>query len=330
MASDSSAVRTYLHPGAVPFYLIHLGAIVGVFVVGFSWVGLLAAIGLYYGRMFFVTAGYHRYFAHRSFKTSRPFQFLLALGGTTAAQKGPLWWAAHHRVHHKYSDQPEDLHSPVQRGFWWSHVGWILDPQYAATDTDRIRDFARYPELRFLNRYPHLPAAALAVTLFAVGGWHLFVWGFLVSTVLLWHGTFTINSLAHVFGSRRYDTTDTSRNNALLALITMGEGWHNNHHHYQRSASQGFRWYEFDMSYVILRGLQAVGVVSGVGKPPAHVITGERAPQKRARRPSAGALAAPAARAGDLHAAGEIASRARAPEIGGERPASVGVAREAA
>lgn len=308
MTRQRSAVRTYLHPTTIPFYLIHVAAIVGVALVGFSWAGLAAAIGLYYARMFFVTSGYHRYFAHRSFKTSRVFQFLLAFGGSTAAQKGVLWWAAHHRNHHKFSDQPGDLHSPVQDGFWWSHVGWILDRQYKATETDRIRDFARYPELRWLDRYHLVPPVMLALALFAIGGWSLLVWGFFVSTVLLWHGTFTINSLAHVFGRRRYETTDDSRNSLILALITMGEGWHNNHHYYQRSASQGFRWYEIDMSYIILRGLQAIGIVSGVGKPPAHVIAGERAP--RAGKKLAPAPAPVSAR-GEAAAPGPLAAPTR-------------------
>jgi stearoyl-CoA desaturase (Delta-9 desaturase) len=190
-------------------------------------------------------------------------------------------------------------------------VGWILDNEYKHTETEKIRDFAKYPELRWLNRFHLVPPVALAAALFAIGGAPLLVWGFFVSTVLLWHGTFTINSLAHVFGRRRYETTDDSRNSMLLALITMGEGWHNNHHYYQRSASQGFRWYELDMSYLILRALQAVGVVSGVGKPPAHVIAGERAPAAQGPRSPAPAAARAAATARSALGVGEVPAPTR-------------------
>jgi stearoyl-CoA desaturase (delta-9 desaturase) len=232
------------------------------------------AVGLFYVRMFGITAGYHRYFSHRAYKTSRWFQFLLALLGTTATQKGVLWWAAHHRDHHKYSDEPKDIHSPRQRGLWWSHLGWILSSKYDRTKLERIQDFAKYPELRWLNRYHVIPPILLGVACFLVGSWPLLIWGYFVSTVLLWHGTFTINSLAHVFGSRRYQTTDDSRNNWLLALLTMGEGWHNNHHHYQSTANQGFYWWEVDLSYYVLRLLSIFGIVWDLRTPPLHVRDG--------------------------------------------------------
>jgi stearoyl-CoA desaturase (delta-9 desaturase) len=269
--TKGSIRETYFRPVSYPFWGVHLTAIVGVIALGFSWSGLALAVALYYARMFFITAAYHRYFAHRTYKTSRWFQFLLALGGTTAAQKGVLWWAAHHRNHHRYSDQPGDPHSP-REGFWRSHVGWITCMDYNETEWHRIRDMARYPELRLLNRYHLVPPIALAVLLFFVGGAHALVWGFFVSTVLLWHGTFTINSLAHVFGSRRYQTDDDSRNNWFLALITMGEGWHNNHHHYMSSAHQGFRWWELDMSVYILLLFEKVGLIWDVRRAPAHVV----------------------------------------------------------
>ena len=178
----------------------------------------------YVVRMFGITAGYHRYFAHRAYRTSRPFQFALAVIGGTSAQKGALWWAAHHRDHHRDSDGPDDVHSPVQRGFWWSHVGWFLSTRYNATRLDRIKDLARYPELRFLDRHHAIPPALLALGLFLAGGWPWLLWGFFVSTTLLWHGTFVINSLAHVMGRQRYQTGDESRNSFPLALITLGEG----------------------------------------------------------------------------------------------------------
>ncbi len=221
-------------------------------------------------RTFAITAGYHRYFAHRSYRTGRVFQFFLALLGTTAIQKGPLWWAGNHRHHHRYSDQLEDLHSP-RDGFWYSHQGWIFDGRWDKTPLEQIRDFARYPELVFLNRWHIVGPIGLAVICWAVGGASGLVWGFAVSTTLLWHFTYSINSLAHRWGSRRYPTGDTSRNNLLLALLTMGEGWHNNHHHYMASARQGFFWWEIDLSYYILRGLAAVGLVWGLREPPAAV-----------------------------------------------------------
>ena len=194
---------------------------------------------------------------------ARPTQFLLALGGLTALQKGPLWWAAHHRDHHRWSDTERDIHSPM-RGFWWSHVGWILCDRYGPTDLDRVKDLAKFPELRWLNTHDWVGAAALGVATFLIGGWAGLVIGFGLSTVLLWHGTFLVNSLAHVLGRRRYVTDDTSRNSLLIAVLTNGEGWHNNHHHYQASARQAFHWYQWDPSYYVLWVLSKVGVVRGL------------------------------------------------------------------
>jgi stearoyl-CoA desaturase (Delta-9 desaturase) len=259
---------------SLPFWGVHVAAGLGVLATGWSWSGLALALALYYGRMFFLTAAFHRYFAHRSFKTSRPFQLVLAIGGTLCAQKGPLWWAAHHRRHHRFSDGPRDVHSPRQRGFWWSHVGWILGPDHEQTDLDAIRDFASYPELRWLNRHYLVAPIALAGGLFLAGGSWALLWGFFVSTTLLWHGTFLVNSLAHVVGSRRYDTDDDSRNNAVIALLTMGEGWHNNHHHYPSSARQGFFWWEIDPTYYVLRVFERIGLVHQLRRPPSHVVAG--------------------------------------------------------
>jgi len=246
---------------SIPFFAFHVFALVAVFFVPFHWSYVVWAVALYYVRMWLVTTTYHRYFAHRAFKTSRVLQFLLAFLAETSAQKGVLWWAANHRHHHRESDQPADVHSPLQDGFWWSHVGWILSDKYTETREETIRDFARFPELRFLNRWYLLPPFLLAVVMFLIGGFPLLVWGFFVSTVVLWHGTFTINSLSHVFGSRRYKTTDTSRNNFLLALITCGEGWHNNHHYHQNTANQGWFWWELDLSFYMLKLLSALGLV---------------------------------------------------------------------
>lgn len=256
---------------AAPFVLVHLASI-GIFFVRFRWSYLITCIALLAVRMFWVTAGYHRYFSHRSFKTSRLFQFILAFMAMTSSQKGVLWWAAHHRHHHRFSDQEDDLHSPTLFGFFWSHVGWIISDKYSDTRLNYIADFAKFPELRWLNKYHAVPPITLAVVLWLIGGWPLFFWGFCLSTTLLWHDTFTINSLSHLFGSRRYQTTDTSKNNWLLAILTLGEGWHNNHHHYMASARQGFFWWEIDITYYTLKVLSWFGVVWELRKVPAHLL----------------------------------------------------------
>jgi stearoyl-CoA desaturase (delta-9 desaturase) len=264
---------------SVPFVAVHVAAVVGVVWLGWSWRGAALAAFLYYARMFFVTGAYHRYFSHRSFRTSRAMQLFFAFFAMTSSQKGVLWWASHHRAHHKFSDQEGDVHSVLREGFLWSHVGWILSRKYEDIDSKRIRDFAKYPELAWLDRFWWLPPATLAAVLFAVGGWFALVWGFFVSTTLLWHGTFTINSLSHMFGTRRYAISDNSRNNPLLAAITMGEGWHNNHHHYQRSVRQGFFWWEIDPTYYVLRGMEVIGLVWDLHAPPAHILAGGGAVQ---------------------------------------------------
>ena len=253
--------------------LIHAGTI-WAFVRGVSLSLVLMAIGFYYLRMFAITAGYHRYFAHRAFKTSRFVQFLFALLGTTATQKGPLWWASTHRIHHKYSDTEKDVHSPKQRGFWYSHMGWWLGSEHEKTNLALIKDFAKYPEIRFIDRYHWIGVFLMMALTWAIAGFDGFLWGYVVSTCFLMHGTFTINSLSHVYGSRRYETTDTSRNNFWLALITMGEGWHNNHHYYQSTANQGFFWWEIDASYYILKAMSWVGLVWDLRKPPKHILEG--------------------------------------------------------
>jgi stearoyl-CoA desaturase (delta-9 desaturase) len=270
-AQSRGAVRIYLNPRTIPFWGTHIAAAVGIAILGWSWMWFGLAIASYYARMFFVTGAYHRYFSHRSYKTSRWFQFVLALGATTTGQKGPLWWAHHHRHHHRRSDMDDDLHSVKQGGFWWSHVGWIIAKDFESTDYDKIKDFAKYPELRWLNKYWFVPLLTGAAMCFVLGGWMGLVYVALLSTVLLWHGTFTINSLSHVFGARPYDTTDDSKNNFILALITMGEGWHNNHHYYQVSCAQGFRWYQIDLTYYILRALAVFGIVWDLKRAPDHI-----------------------------------------------------------
>lgn len=271
-----SRPRSRVPLSSLPFFAVHLAAIVGVFWLGFSWSGLALAGALYFPRMFFVTGVYHRYFSHKSYKTSRWFQAVLSFLGGFSAQKGALWWAARHRHHHKHSDTPEDLHSPRQQGFYHAHMGWILGDELTLQDLRKVPDLSKYPELVWLDRTYFIQPVLMGVGLYLLGGLHAFIWGFCVSTVLLWHGTFTINSLAHVIGKRRFETTDDSKNHWLLALITMGEGWHNNHHHYQSSERQGFYWWEIDMSHYVLKALSWVGLVWDLREPPKAVLDAGR------------------------------------------------------
>jgi stearoyl-CoA desaturase (delta-9 desaturase) len=260
-------------PRVVPFLLLHLGCL-AAFWTGASTVAVAVAAALFAVRMFAITAFYHRYFSHRAFRTSRAAQFVFALLGASAVQRGPLWWASHHRHHHAHADRPSDSHSARQHGFLWSHIGWFLARGNFATRHKRVTDLARFPELRWLDRYDAAIPALLAVALYAAGealagmnpqlgtsGLQLVAWGFCISTVALYHATFTINSLAHRFGARRYETRDDSRNNFWLALLTFGEGWHNNHHHFPAAARQGFYWWEIDIAYYGLRVLAALGVI---------------------------------------------------------------------
>jgi stearoyl-CoA desaturase (delta-9 desaturase) len=257
----------------LPFLGLHLGCF-AVFLVGASTTAITVAVALYLIRMFAVTGFYHRFFSHRTFRTSRAMQFVFALLGATAVQRGPLWWASQHRHHHAHADKPSDMHSAHQHGFLWSHIGWFLARENFATRSSRIPDLNRFPELRFLDRFDALIPVILGVALYGSGelmahlhpaldvsGWQFVVWGLCISTVTLYHATFTINSLAHRFGSRRYATHDDSRNNLWLALLTLGEGWHNNHHHYPRAARQGFYWWELDVTYQILRLLAVFGLI---------------------------------------------------------------------
>jgi stearoyl-CoA desaturase (delta-9 desaturase) len=249
-------------------HLVAIGALFGPItpkLVGFALVSFLI-------RKFGITGGYHRYLSHRTYKTSRVFQFVLAWMGCSAAQKGPLWWSSHHRVHHQESDGPRDLHSAVRDGFWWAHVGWVLDSRYDYTDYRVVPDLARFGELRWLNKNSLIPPITLAVLCLVFGGVPGLLWGFFVSTVVLWHTTFFINSACHLFGRRRFETRDTSRNSAVLAILTLGEGWHNNHHYYPSSVAQGFYWWEIDVTLYVLRFLEKCGVVWDLRQPPARVL----------------------------------------------------------
>lgn len=279
IAPDSGAGAKWLR--CAPFIGLHLGCL-GVLAVGASWPAFWCALGLYFFRVFALTAFYHRYFSHRAYKASRAWQFIFALCAMTAAQRGPLWWAAHHRHHHLHSDTDSDAHSP-RAGFLRSHLGWFTDARHFPTDYARVADFAKYPELVFLNRFDALVPAALFAALYAAGeiigagnpavsGWQFVVWGGCISTVAVYHATFCVNSLCHIFGRRRFDGDDDSRNNWFVALITFGEGWHNNHHRYPAAARQGFYWWEVDVTYCILRLLEKIGVISDLKAVPKAVL----------------------------------------------------------
>lgn len=254
----------------LPFLGIHLMCL-GALITGVTWEWVLLAVISYYVRMIGVTAGYHRYFSHRSYKTGRLFQFFLACLAMTSAQKGVLWWAAHHRHHHRHSDRQRDLHSPAQQGFWYSHVGWILSDSSTATQFHLVKDLARYPELMWLNRFYVVPPLLYACLMYGLWGMPGLIWGFFISTTALYHGTFFINSLSHVIGRVRYDSGDDSRNSWILAILCCGEGWHNNHHHYQLAVNQGWFWWEVDLSYYIVRALSWTGVVWDLRMPPESV-----------------------------------------------------------
>lgn len=275
----------------LPFIFLHAGCL-AVLWVGWSWTAVALAAVLYFVRMFAITGFYHRYFSHRTFHTSRWMQFAFAVLGNTSVQRGALWWAAVHRHHHKHADQEHDVHSPGLSGFWWAHIGWMTSSKNFPTDYGVIRDLAKFPELVFLNRFDLVVPAIFGALLFALGeilrwlapglgttGGQLFVWGFFVSTVVLLHGTLLINSLAHVFGSRRFATDDDSRNNLLLALITLGEGWHNNHHRYMGTARQGFYWWEIDITYYALKALSWTGLIWDLKPVPVSIYEEARQPR---------------------------------------------------
>ncbi|MBN2683994.1 MAG: acyl-CoA desaturase [Pontiellaceae bacterium] len=275
---------------SLPLLFMHVSCIGVFFVPGGKAAFAIFAL-MYVVHVFALTAGYHRYFSHKSFKTSRAFQFVLAVLGTSAAQRDPLWWASHHRLHHQTSDTKDDVHSPRHHGFWQAHIGWVMKRELMETNFNRVKDFAKYPELMWLNRHPYAPAIMLAILLLATGaglnawqptwgvsGGQFLFYGFFLSTVAVYHVTFCINSVAHMVGKKRYAIDDDSRNNWLLGLLAMGEGWHNNHHRYSVCTRQGFRWWELDLSYLILRMLQWFHIVWDIREPPKSILQEERKP----------------------------------------------------
>ena len=278
MTSETDADDVHddiIYPSTIPFILVHLGCFAAIW-TGVTWQALALCVTLYWLRIFAIGAGYHRYFSHRSYSTSRAFQFVLAFMSQTTTQKSVIWWASKHRHHHLYSDTGHDVHSPRHHGFIYSHLGWIFSRKHDEPDFAKVSDLTRYPELMWLHKFEVLPAVLLAGLCFLLAGWSGLVVGFLWSTVLVYHATFCINSLAHVSGRKRYVTGDDSRNNWLLAVFTMGEGWHNNHHAYQSSVRQGFKWWEFDPTYYLLRALSWTGLVWDLKTPPEPVLRNEQ------------------------------------------------------
>ena len=263
-----------IYPSAIPFVLVHLACIAALW-TGVTWQALVVGVVLYWLRIFGIGAGYHRYFSHRAYRTGRVFQFVLACLSQSSAQKSVLWWAAKHRHHHLHSDTETDIHSPRHKGFAYSHLGWIFARVNDQLDMVKVADLACYPELRWLHKYELVPPIVLAVLSFVIAGWSGLVVGFFLSTVLVYHATFCINSLAHVHGRTSYVTGDDSRNNWLLAVFTMGEGWHNNHHAYQSSVRQGFKWWEIDATFYILKALSFTGLVWDLKTPPVEVRRNE-------------------------------------------------------
>jgi len=300
-----------IYPSTIPFILMHFACFAAIW-TGVTWQALAICVALYWLRIFAIGAGYHRYFSHRAYSTSRPFQFVLAFMAQTTTQKSVIWWASKHRHHHLHSDTEHDVHSPRHKGFLYSHVGWIFTRKHDLPNFDKVGDLMRYPELRWLHKFELLPAVALAVLCFLVAGWSGLVVGFVWSTVLVYHATFCINSLAHVSGSTRYVTGDDSRNNWLLALFTMGEGWHNNHHAFQSSVRQGFRWWEIDPTYYLLLGLSWLGLVWDLRLPPEQVLRNEQRLGVAVINRAAEQLAA---RFNSEHVAQAIAAALRGPEL---------------
>ena len=264
----------------IPMGLMHL-SLIGIFWTGFTATSIALCVGLYIARVFGITGGYHRYFSHRGYKTSRVFQFVMAFLGATAMQKGPLWWSAKHREHHRDTDEKDDGHSPRQYGFFDAHIGWIYREARSNPDMDLMKDFSKYPELRWIERHQYMPGILTAIFCGLVGGWSGFLVGFMLSTILVYHATFTINSLNHMIGRQRYLTGDDSRNNWFLALLSLGEGWHNNHHYYPATARNGFFWWEIDVTYYMLKGLERVGLVWDLRQPPKTILANEKAPTQK-------------------------------------------------
>jgi stearoyl-CoA desaturase (delta-9 desaturase) len=264
-----------------------------VLLVGWSPVAIAVCVLSYLIRMFGITAFYHRCFSHRAFRVTRPMQLMGACLGASAAQRGPLWWVAHHRRHHQRTDRIGDPHSPVIDGLPRSHVLWMFAPANRGTDSQVVPDLAAYRELRLLDRYHHVMPGLYAAGMFGLGvalhavwsgshtsGLQMLVFGFSISTVLLYHATFAVNSLGHTIGSRKFDTNDESHNNWWLAILTLGEGWHNNHHRFPYAARAGLAVWEADMTWMALRLMASLRLVRDLRPVPVFVNAGSGRPNR--------------------------------------------------
>ncbi len=247
----------------IAILLIHLGALLAFVPAFFTVKALVTAFVLQGLCGMGVTVGFHRLLTHRSFKTPKPVEYLLSWFGSLSWQGGPIRWTATHRLHHQHSDDENDPHSP-RHGFFWSHALWCFtfDPKFDPYDkfSQYARDLARDRGHRFIERTTPLSQCVLAVLLYAWGGWPCVVWGILVRLVYVYHATWFVNSASHIWGYRSFETTDDSRNLWWVALMSFGEGWHNNHHAYPRSARHGFKRWEIDITWLAIRMLKFVGL----------------------------------------------------------------------
>ncbi len=246
--------------------VLHIGAIAALFM--FSWKALIVTAALYWITIGFgISLGYHRLHTHRSFQVPLGLEYLFAVFGALTLEGGPIFWVATHRIHHQKSDQAGDPHSP-RDGAWWAHVGWILFGETNHNNTKMMSkyapDLAKHRFYVWLNNYHWLPTIILAAVLLAVGGLPLVLWAVCLRVVVGLHSTWLVNSATHMFGSRRFETKDDSRNSWWVALLTFGEGWHNNHYAHPTSARHGLAWYEFDISWITLKVMRAVGIAKHI------------------------------------------------------------------
>lgn len=251
------------------FVIIHLIAVVALF--NFSWKGFWTFIFLsWVTGCLGICTSYHRHLTHRSFEVWKPLEYFLAFCGCLALQNGPIKWVATHRLHHARSDQPKDPHSPT-KGFWWAHMGWLFAFVDELDDYEQYKkyapDLAKKPVYRFMDKYFAWSQVPLGIALYFWGGVPMILWGIFARLIFVWHSTWLVNSAAHIWGYRTWATQDQSTNNWWVALLTFGEGWHNNHHAFLRSARHGLQWWEFDLTYWTIVAFRTLGLASKIQLP---------------------------------------------------------------
>ena len=267
------------YSNATRIILFHLSVVL-VFISGYSFTALITFLVLFLVRLFVITGFFHRYYSHRSYQTSRWFQFLLTFIGTSAGQQGPLSWATSHITHHQHADAEDDPHSPVLNSGFYAHIGWLLQKDALSTNDKIVKPFTKYPEIVFLDRYHYIGTTSLIISLALLGmllsehypelgtsALQLVSWGFILSTLLILHGACLVNSVGHLYGYRRFKTKDNSHNVWWLFPLTLGDNWHNNHHHAPKSASFSYAWWEVDIIYLCILILEKLGLVWNVKKP---------------------------------------------------------------